>query len=108
MRCTTSQRSSRWPTGRPHRQAAIPSPTILHFRGGRAGVDRDRLSGHGGFFADLAKVYREEIAALYQAGCRYVQIDETNLPFLCDPKLQGALQRASADPNALARDTSRC
>jgi 5-methyltetrahydropteroyltriglutamate--homocysteine methyltransferase len=69
----------------------IPAPTILHFRGGRAAVDRKTYPEMGAFFADLARVYREEIAALYAAGCRYVQIDETNLPFMCDPSLQGHL-----------------
>ena len=69
----------------------IPSPTLLHFRGGRAAVDAKTYPGMDMFFADLARVYRDEIAALYAAGCRYVQIDETNLPFMCDPSLQGHL-----------------
>jgi 5-methyltetrahydropteroyltriglutamate--homocysteine methyltransferase len=70
----------------------IPSPTLLHFRGGRAAIDDNVYPDMDGFFADLARVYREEIAALYAAGCRYVQIDETNLPFMCDPNLQGHLK----------------
>jgi 5-methyltetrahydropteroyltriglutamate--homocysteine methyltransferase len=69
----------------------IPAPTLLHFRGGRAAVDTKAYPDMEGFFADLARVYREEIAALYASGCRYVQIDETNLPFMCDPNLQGHL-----------------
>ena len=79
----------------------IPSPTLLHFRGGRAAIDKTAYPDMAEFFADLARVYREEIAALYQAGCRYVQIDETNLPFLCDPKMrEGAMSRGE-DPDAL-------
>jgi 5-methyltetrahydropteroyltriglutamate--homocysteine methyltransferase len=70
----------------------VPSPTLLHFRGGRAAVDQKAYPDLDGFFTDLARVYREEIAALYAAGCRYVQIDETNLPFMCDPNLQGHLK----------------
>ena len=66
----------------------IPAPTLLHFRGGRAAVDLKAYPEMDAFFADLARVYREEIAALYASGCRYVQIDETNLPFMCDPNLQ--------------------
>ena len=66
----------------------IPSPTLAHFRGGRGAVDQTAYPEMDAFFADLARVYREEIEALYAAGCRYVQIDETNLPFLCDPKLR--------------------
>ena len=79
----------------------IPSPTILHFRGGRDGVDKTAYPDMEDFFADLAKVYREEIAALYQTGCRYVQIDETNLPFLCDPKMQEGARQRGLDPDTL-------
>ena len=79
----------------------MPSPTLLHFRGGRAGVDKAAYPDMDEFFADLAKVYREEIAALYEAGCRYVQIDETNLPFLCDPKMQEGARQRGLDPAAL-------
>ncbi|MEI8152133.1 MAG: 5-methyltetrahydropteroyltriglutamate--homocysteine S-methyltransferase [Hyphomicrobiales bacterium] len=79
----------------------IPSPTILHFRGGRAAIDKTAYPDIEEFFADVAKVYREEIAALYHAGCRYVQIDETNLPFLCDPKIKESAIRIGEDPDKL-------
>lgn len=80
---------------------AIPSPTLVHFRGGRAAVDALAYPGMDEFFADLARAYREEIAALYEAGCRYVQIDETNLPFLCDPKLRDHAVSIGEDPDKL-------
>ena len=80
---------------------AIPSPTILHFRGGRAAIDLGAYPDIDGFFNDLAAVYRQEIAALYAAGCRYVQIDETNLPFLCDPKLRRGASDMGEDPDKL-------
>ena len=79
----------------------IPSPTLLHFRGGRAAVDARVYPAIEDFFADLARVYREELAALYAAGCRYVQIDETNLPFLCDPALQDHARRIGETPERL-------
>ena len=79
----------------------IPSPTILHFRGGRGAVDRTAYPDMDGFFHDLAQVYREEIAALYQAGCRYIQIDETNLPFLCDPAMRKNVSLIGEDPDKL-------
>ena len=79
----------------------IPSPTLLHFRGGRAAVDQKAYPDMEGFFVDLARIYREEIAALYAAGCRYVQIDETNLPFMCDPNLQGHLKNIGETRDAL-------
>ncbi len=80
---------------------AIPSPTIAHFRGGRAGIDPKAYPDIEQFFADLAQVYREEIKALYGAGCRYLQIDETNLPFLCDPKMRENARKIGEDPDAL-------
>jgi 5-methyltetrahydropteroyltriglutamate--homocysteine methyltransferase len=81
----------------------IPSPTILHFRGGRAAIDRDAYPEIADFFDDLARVYREEIAALYGAGCRYLQIDDTNLPFLCDTSLRAHVKTLGEDPDALPR-----
>jgi 5-methyltetrahydropteroyltriglutamate--homocysteine methyltransferase len=79
----------------------IPSPTLVHFRGGRAAIDKLAYPEMDGFFADLAKAYRDEIDALYAAGCRYVQIDETNLPFLCDPKLRDHVRSIGEDPDQL-------
>ena len=80
----------------------IPSPTLAHFRGGRAAVDQAAYPDMDEFFADLARVYREEMAALYAAGCRYVQIDETNLPFLCDPKLRDHAKKHRRGPGQAA------
>ncbi len=79
----------------------IPSPTLLHMRGGRAAIDKAAYPDMAEFFADLAAVYREEIAALYAAGCRYVQIDETNLPFLCDPVMRKNVTLIGEDPDTL-------
>jgi 5-methyltetrahydropteroyltriglutamate--homocysteine methyltransferase len=76
----------------------MPSPTLLHFRSGRAGVDAKAYPDMAVFFADLARVYREEIGALYAAGCRYIQIDETNFPFLCDPKMHDHVRSIGEDP----------
>jgi 5-methyltetrahydropteroyltriglutamate--homocysteine methyltransferase len=74
---------------------------LAHFRGGRAAVDAAAYPRMDEFFADLARVYREELDALYKAGCRYVQIDETNLPFLCDPKLRDHAKSIGEDPDKL-------
>ncbi len=82
-------------------KVAIPSPTMVHFRGGRAGIDLDAYPDLEPFFVDLAACYRAEIAALYAAGCRYLQLDDTNLAYLCDPVMRaGAVERGD-DPNAL-------
>jgi 5-methyltetrahydropteroyltriglutamate--homocysteine methyltransferase len=81
----------------------IPSPTIVHFRGGRAAIDRGVYADLEPFLADLVQVYREEIRDLYAAGCRYLQIDETNLPFLCDPKLRENTRQIGEDPARLPK-----
>ena len=82
-------------------KVSIPSPTMVHFRGGRAGIDIETYTDLEVFFADLAACYRAELDALYAAGCRYVQFDDTNLAYLCDPVMRaGAVERGD-DPNEL-------
>lgn len=84
-------------------KVSIPSPTMAHFRGGRAGIDIESYPDLDEFFDDLAQVYRDEIDALYAAGCRYLQLDDTNLAYLCDPGMrQGAIDRGD-DPDELPR-----
>ena len=84
-------------------KVSIPSPTMVHFRGGRGGIDIESYPDLDEFFEDLAQCYRDEIAALYAAGCRYVQLDDTNLAYLCDPVMrQGAVDRGD-DPDELPR-----
>jgi hypothetical protein len=51
----------------------------VHFRGGRASIDIKAYPELDTFFEDLADVYRKEIDALYKAGCRFLQLDDTNL-----------------------------
>ena len=81
----------------------IPSPTIVHFRGGRDAIDRAAYPDLDAFYADLAGVYREEIGDLAQAGCRYLQIDEVNLAYLCDPELRRQVSNIGEDPATLPR-----
>lgn len=84
-------------------KVTIPSPTMVHFRGGRAAIDIESYPDMDEFFEDLAQCYRDEISALYNAGARYIQMDDTNLAYLCDPKMrQGAIDRGD-DPNELPR-----
>jgi 5-methyltetrahydropteroyltriglutamate--homocysteine methyltransferase len=84
-------------------KVSIPSPTMVHFRGGRAAIDIDTYPDLEVFFDDLAACYRTEIAALYAAGARYIQLDDTNLAYLCDPVMrQGAVERGD-DPDELPR-----
>lgn len=80
---------------------AIPSPTLVHFRSGDPGVDKKAYPDISEYFSDLSQVYREEIQALYDAGCRYVQIDETNFPFLCDENMHDHVRSIGEDPHSL-------
>jgi 5-methyltetrahydropteroyltriglutamate--homocysteine methyltransferase len=79
----------------------IPSPSLVHFRTGRAGVDKAAYPDMEEFFADLARVYREEIAALAAVGCAYLQIDDVNFAYLCDPKMREGAQKIGEDPDKL-------
>jgi len=80
---------------------AIPSPSMAHFRGGRAAVDSVAYPDIEQFFADLARVYAEEIADLAARGCRYLQLDDTNLAYLCDPEIRADVRAMGEDPDAL-------
>lgn len=84
-------------------KVTFPSPTVVHFRGGRDVIDAKAYPEIGPFYADLARVYQEEIADLAQAGCRYIQIDEVNLAYLCDPELRKHASAIGEDPEELPR-----
>ncbi|MBI2181809.1 MAG: 5-methyltetrahydropteroyltriglutamate--homocysteine S-methyltransferase [Deltaproteobacteria bacterium] len=79
----------------------IPSPSLVHFRTGRGGVDKAAYPDMEQFFADLARVYREEIAGLAAAGCTYLQIDDVNFAYLCDPKMREGAKKIGEDPDKL-------
>ena len=82
-------------------KVTIPSPSMLHFRGGRGGVDRAAYPDMEEFFADVIAVYRAEIMDLAAAGCRYVQLDDTNLAYLCDQRMRERVKSIGEDPNQL-------
>jgi 5-methyltetrahydropteroyltriglutamate--homocysteine methyltransferase len=82
-------------------KVSIPSPTMVHFRGGRAAIDIHAYPDLELFFADLAACYRAELDALYAAGCRYVQLDDTNLAYLCDPVMRAGAAERGDDPDTL-------
>jgi 5-methyltetrahydropteroyltriglutamate--homocysteine methyltransferase len=82
-------------------KVAIPSPTMVHFRGGRKGIDITAYPDLDEFFEDLANVYREEVSSLYAAGCRYIQFDDTNLAYLCDAQQRAQAKERGDDPNQL-------
>ncbi len=82
-------------------KVTIPSPSMLHFRGGRGGVDQKAYPDMEGFFADVIAIYRAEIMDLAAAGCRYVQLDDTNLAYLCDVRLRDRVKSLGEDPDQL-------
>ncbi len=63
----------------------IPSPSVVHFRGGREAIDKSVYPTLDGFFADLGVAYNKAVGAFGEAGCRYLQLDEVNIAYLCDP-----------------------
>ncbi|MCS6931025.1 MAG: 5-methyltetrahydropteroyltriglutamate--homocysteine S-methyltransferase [Acetobacteraceae bacterium] len=64
----------------------IPSPSVLHFRAGRKAIDTHAYPDLDGFFADLGAAYNAAMQDFAAAGCRYLQLDEVNIAYLCDPK----------------------
>jgi 5-methyltetrahydropteroyltriglutamate--homocysteine methyltransferase len=83
-------------------KVTIPSPTMLHFRGGRAGISKEAYPElDPTFYDDVAKAYGDELRSLSEAGCSYVQMDDTNMAYLCDEKMRAAARQRGDDPNEL-------
>jgi 5-methyltetrahydropteroyltriglutamate--homocysteine methyltransferase len=79
----------------------IPSPSMLHLRGGRGAISRDAYPDLGAFWDDVAAAYRKAIAPLAAAGCTYLQLDDTAFAYLCDPKIRENCRRNGDDPDRL-------
>jgi len=79
----------------------IPSPSVLHFRGGRAAVSPQSYPDMELFFEDLGDAYRKAVRAFADIGCRYLQLDEVNLACLCDPDQRAMLQARGDEPERL-------
>src|SRR6478672_9000409 len=79
----------------------IPSPSAVHFRDGRDAVPASIYPDMEDFYRDLGQTYRKVVRAFADAGCRYLQLDEVNLTYLCDPKLRALVAERGDDPQAL-------
>ena len=79
----------------------IPSPSSLHFRYGRDAVPESIYPGMDDFYRDLGQSYRKAVRAFADAGCRYLQLDEVNFTYLCDPKLREQVANRGDDPEQL-------
>ena len=88
-------------------KVTIPSPTMLHFRGGRGAISKEFYPDLEAFYEDVAACYRDELASLGAAGCSYLQLDDTNLAYLCDPKMREGARSRGDDPNELPRRYAR-
>jgi 5-methyltetrahydropteroyltriglutamate--homocysteine methyltransferase len=79
----------------------IPSPSTLHFRYARDAVPEALYPEMEDFYRDLGTTYRKTVRAFADAGCRYLQLDEVNLAYLCDPALREQVRERGDDPTAL-------
>jgi 5-methyltetrahydropteroyltriglutamate--homocysteine methyltransferase len=79
----------------------IPSPSSLHFRYGRDAVPEAIYPRMEDFYRDLGEGYRKAVRAFADAGCRYLQLDEVNFTYLCDPKLRQVVSDRGEDPATL-------
>ncbi len=77
----------------------LPSPTRMHFHGGRGNVSEEVYPDIEDFFADIVGIYREQIAALESAGCRYIQVDDPLLTYFCSDRLRERLRVQGDDPD---------
>ena len=75
----------------------LPGPCHIHFRAGRGNIDRAAYPGLDAFWADVIAAYEKEIAALHDAGCRYIQLDETSIAKFGDPKIRSGLEARGDD-----------
>lgn len=82
-------------------KVSIPSPSMLHFRGGRKAIDEAVYPDLDAFFDDLTAAYRDEIADLAARGATYIQLDDTNLAYLCDPEIRERTVARGDDPDEL-------
>jgi 5-methyltetrahydropteroyltriglutamate--homocysteine methyltransferase len=88
-------------------KVTIPSPTMLHFRGGRGAISKDAYPDLDAFYADVAAAYQDELSDLADAGCTYVQLDDTNLAYLCDQTMREGARARGDDPDELPRRYAR-
>jgi 5-methyltetrahydropteroyltriglutamate--homocysteine methyltransferase len=85
----------------------IPSPSSLHFRYGRDAIPGSIYPSMDDFYRDLGQTYSKAVRGFADAGCRYLQLDEVNLAYLCDPKLRQQVSERGEDPEQLPNAYAR-
>ena len=76
----------------------IPGPSMLHYRGGRQMMNVGTYADMDSFYSDLGAAYNKAVQAFYDAGCRYLQLDDISFAYLCDPDQQEMLRARGDDP----------
>ncbi|MGB0035983.1 MAG: 5-methyltetrahydropteroyltriglutamate--homocysteine S-methyltransferase [Candidatus Acidiferrales bacterium] len=79
-------------------KVTVPTPIILHFTCGSAGICKTAYPNMDAFWADITDAYQKEMKSLYAAGCRYMQVDDPPMATLCDPRFQGMMKARGDDP----------
>jgi 5-methyltetrahydropteroyltriglutamate--homocysteine methyltransferase len=85
----------------------IPAPSTLHFRQGRQSISKDIYPDLDAYFHDVGLAYQKAIRAFYDAGCRYLQLDDTAWSMICDPKERAASKQRGDDPDRLPAEYAR-
>ena len=85
----------------------IPAPSTLHFRQGRQSIDKRVYPDIEGYFHDVGLAYQKAIRAFYDAGCRYLQLDDTAWSMICDPKEREFSRQRGDDPDRLPAQYAR-
>jgi 5-methyltetrahydropteroyltriglutamate--homocysteine methyltransferase len=78
----------------------IPSPSMVHYRGGKAAIDPDVYPDLDAFWADLVAAYREEVRRLGELGCTYLPLDDTSLAYMNDPQQRDYVASIGGDPDS--------
>jgi 5-methyltetrahydropteroyltriglutamate--homocysteine methyltransferase len=85
----------------------IPAPSTLHFRQGRQSIDKQVYPDIEGYFHDVGLAYQKAIRRFYDAGCRYLQLDDTAWSMICDPKEREFSRQRGDDPDRLPAQYAR-
>jgi methionine synthase II (cobalamin-independent) len=89
-------------------KVTIPAPILMHmYAGGDKGVREGHYQDLDEFWADVVAAFRRELRALTEAGARYIQLDDTSIAFLCDPRHRATVARWGNDPDRLLKDYAR-
>ncbi len=79
----------------------VPSPSMVHYRGGNSSIDETVYPDIDAFWADLTAAYRDQVQGVYGLGCRYLQLDDTSLAYINDPAQRAHIQQIGGDPDHL-------